>query len=330
MAKKPSVSLTSAAVQKQATLLKQPWLERVSPKIKAWLQRTRHFYFIGTGSSYHVAQWGAWWFDSAQAFTSWDLLYRIETKAFCPPRDSLFVVCSHRGAQGITREVLNKLRDYPTVLLCAEKSPTGGVPTVFTSPAETSLAHTMSVSAAMAVIFGFSEIKNGSKRLLLLPALEYLQAFSSAKIPKFSQERPVTIVGAGELHAVAQEIALKIREICYLPATAIAVEELLHGPYIAVEKGDLALHLCPDQGARGQASAKLLKNLGASLILPDRSILKLPRIPRSFATLFWGQKYCLDLAVKLGTNPDGNRTEQRLYANAKRLAEFHTISFKKW
>jgi len=322
------MSLTERSILMQSSLLRRNWPKLIPANVKKALHLGGQIYLVGTGSSFHVAQWASFVFSNAQAQSSWDTLYRAPNQRLS--QDALYIVCSHRGAQGITRALLKHLRKHRlnAVLLCAEGSPTLEFPTVFTSPREQSQAHTMSVTAAIAALLTMADIQRHKKpasvlKRLSLVAQKFDEGAFRCKMPfRFDANLPVTVIGGGELHAIAQELALKIREMCFLPAFAIALEEYLHGPYVATEPGETILFLAGGQGPRAVQALKTAKTLKANIISPSPAILRLPPIEKSLGLLFWGQSLALELSRRLDTNPDLNRSEDPRYARAKELGEF--------
>jgi glucosamine--fructose-6-phosphate aminotransferase (isomerizing) len=125
------------------------------------------------------------------------------------------------------------------------------------------------------------------------------------------------------------EAAIKVREAAYGQIDALALEQFLHGPIVAVDAGDLAIIV----HVRGQASERLrdvalvLDAIGAELWvvgqpvegLPGATVFALPEIPELVSPLVAVVPFqilaCQMAAVK-GVNPDTFRRDDPRYAAA--------------
>jgi len=141
------------------------------------------------------------------------------------------------------------------------------------------------------------------------------------KLTKFSN---VLFLGRGELTAIAQEGALKLKEISYIHAEAHAAGELKHGPIALLDEQMPVLVIAPKNGL----SDKLLSNIqevqarnAPIFIIGDRSntqyinlqedeFFELPEMPESIQALISVipmQLLALYSAQQLGKNVDQPR-----------------------
>jgi glucosamine--fructose-6-phosphate aminotransferase (isomerizing) len=128
--------------------------------------------------------------------------------------------------------------------------------------------------------------------------------------------------GRGYCYGTAFELALKLKETCYLLAEAYSPPDFLHGPVAMIEAGFPALLVAPDGAVFADllAFARALHARGAELIAisdrPDllalaRTPLRLPRaLPEwlaPLAAIVPGQLLALHLARARGLDPDRPR-----------------------
>ncbi|MEW6056216.1 MAG: SIS domain-containing protein [Bdellovibrionota bacterium] len=320
------------------------------------MTRVKKITFIGTGSSFHAALWAHWLCQlsgtkeiASQALTVWDFLAAGACAA--PGRDEFTVVISHRGNRGLTARALKTLSSSKRILLCAQSSPAGKHPFVYTSPPELSNAHTMSLTAAMAassevvaaVLPEKSRIKLRSQRKIAAQIYRKLADLSphATQLEQLARKgRALFFVGGGPFYAIALELALKAKEMAHVPAHALGLEESLHGPITAVEKNDVVVLLGPSEPLKGGSHLKFLfsdradrcasaaKAIGAQLIRPDyrQAFAEKPTKPidmawQSLLLLYWGQQFCLELSKRKGAHPDLNRRDNPLYEEARKRIE---------
>lgn len=125
----------------------------------------------------------------------------------------------------------------------------------------------------------------------------------------------VMIVGGGKGFVCAEEIALKWKEVGYLPAEAIMASELKHGPLALIEPGRGAVLIEVEGDSKIKTVAAEIKARGGKVIglvtetspIYDWQI-RLPANKAAILTaLTLGQKISLELARLRGINPDRPR-----------------------
>jgi len=140
----------------------------------------------------------------------------------------------------------------------------------------------------------------------------------------------VFVAGAGPNLVTAKEVALKIKESCYLPAEGIELEELCHGSWVSMDGSTLLVVVAPTGPSVGRAAdlIRAARMVGAkTLAVSDQTLgaefeLRVPEgredlspfftvIPLYFVAYF--------LSVKLGYNPDYIRYLTPIYWAARQI-----------
>lgn len=246
----------------------------------------------------------------------------------------------------MTQRALEIIAKQPHVLICGAGAPVQSHPHLFECATEVSNAHSMSLIGGMSAV---SEIlatiipaADGKRlrfaRQATARILRQLSSDSEWLMPLArtigTSPKPVFhFIGGGPLHAVALELRLKTQEIQHCPAQAYNIEEFLHGPIAALEKTDLVAILPPaGRAGHGFLHANRLTKcreaaeaIGALVIEPvlepvlgpRSSIESLPLYWQAVPNLFWGQKFCVNLAKLWDIDPDSNRREDPRYEEAR-------------
>jgi glucosamine--fructose-6-phosphate aminotransferase (isomerizing) len=265
--------------------------------------RGRRALLVGTGTSWHAANQGAWLLRAAGA-EAWAV--QAVDAADHDPRpgagDAL-VLLSHRGTKRYTSTVLEQARDEgaTTVVISGRGSPGADVET---SEPEQSSAFTAShLGALMRVAQIAVALGADLGRLDHVP--DAVEAVLDAPAPGVEPPgRLLELVGAGPNQWTAAEGALKVRETCYVATEGLSAEQLLHGPSVALRDGDTLVAL--NGGGPGEGRllevARLAEACGARVhtIAATYPSELLSIFPLTAAV----QRIALDLAEALGTNPD--------------------------
>lgn len=147
------------------------------------------------------------------------------------------------------------------------------------------------------------------------------EAIRSA-VPRYQRADRAVVLGRGYNYATAFEIALKLKETCYLAAEPYSPADFLHGPVALVEAGFPAIVIAPGGAVAGDLTrfAADLRDRGASLLMiSDRPEalaladlpLRLPEIQSEWTSplvaILPGQLLALHLAQSRGHDPDRPR-----------------------
>jgi glutamine---fructose-6-phosphate transaminase (isomerizing) len=141
-------------------------------------------------------------------------------------------------------------------------------------------------------------------------------------VAELAEDRGVVVSGRGFAYAAALELALKLKEACYLHAMGLSYADLLHGPIAVVDAQTPAILLAADSGPTLQGTVDLARRVtgvgaraygiggGASLAAASTRALAGPRLPEWLAPLGLivpGQLLTEALARRLGLDPDHPR-----------------------
>ena len=132
----------------------------------------------------------------------------------------------------------------------------------------------------------------------------------------------VVVSGRGHAYAAALELALKLKEACYLHAMGLSWADLLHGPIAVVDAATPAIIVAADSGPALPGSVELARRvvaagarayaIGGGPGLAEVSSLAVPgpRLPEWLAPLGLivpGQLLTEALSRRLGIDPDNPR-----------------------
>ncbi len=187
---------------------------------------------------------------------------------------------------------------------------------------ETSVAATKtfvaSLSAILQLVSKWSSEGPLEKSLDILP--EYLNSCLSVDwseaVSILINERHTYVLGRGYSLAVAQEVALKLKETSHILAEAYSFAEFMHGPVTTISEGHrLLVFAQQDETIEGSSnSIEKLNRLGASILSASTVVfdgctrLTLPQAPHplieslGMITAFY--PLAAKLAVARGINPD--------------------------
>ncbi|BAS27118.1 glutamine--fructose-6-phosphate transaminase (isomerizing) [Limnochorda pilosa] len=241
----------------------------------------RRLWLAGMGTAYHACLLGAWWVEQIAGIPARAVLasdFRDD-----PPREGegergLLVAVSQSGETADTLEAARaaQARGIPVYALCNVPGSTlarlADRVLMTRAGTEVAVAATKSYVAQMVgllllalalaegeegrvrrsqVLDGLaSSVEAVSRSLALEPAMADLSR-------RLVRERAVYLVGRGPDHAATLEAALKLKEVAYLHAEAMAAAELKHGSLALIEEGTALLAL----SGRAHLAARLASNL---------------------------------------------------------------------
>ena len=135
-------------------------------------------------------------------------------------------------------------------------------------------------------------------------------------------DRGVVVSGRGLAYAAALELALKLKEACYLHAMGLSYADLLHGPIAVVDAQTPAIIMAADSGPTLDGAVDLARRVtgagaraygiggGERLAAACTCALPGPRLPEWLAPIGLivpGQLLTEALARRLGLDPDHPR-----------------------
>jgi glucosamine--fructose-6-phosphate aminotransferase (isomerizing) len=263
--------------------------------------RGRRVFVVGTGTSFHAANQGAYFLrlsgEDARAVAAAD----SAVWGPAPARDDALVLMSHRGTKRYTSEVLARAREIGAVTVSI-----GGVGSgaeIETVPQERSGTFT---SSHLGAVMRLAQLARALGAKLDLEAVPDAVA-TALSLPSPGVEVPergLEFVGAGPNQWTAAEGALKVREAAHLFTSSHAVEQLLHGPAFALEWRDALV--CLDGAGPGTAR---LAELSAAIESRGARVYRfaatsLGEALSIFPLIVVVQRIALDFATLLRTDPD--------------------------
>ncbi|MGH2914204.1 MAG: SIS domain-containing protein [Solirubrobacteraceae bacterium] len=216
-------------------------VQRLAPARRIWL--------IGTGTSQHAAELGAWMFArgpravrwSSSASFAWD--EQLELGA-----DDAVVVISHTAQTAFSARARARAATAGARLVSITAQGAGWPEAIETTPRERSETYTASYLAALVVLARLSlelsqstldpDRLGGVAQAVRCAALEPVLA-------GLQDRRLLVIAGVGPGAITAREGALKLREAARMAAEGYEAEYLLHGSAVPLGPDDALLALAP-------------------------------------------------------------------------------------
>jgi glutamine---fructose-6-phosphate transaminase (isomerizing) len=264
--------------------------------------RGRRVFLVGTGSSWHAANHGAWLLHEAGVDAI--AVQSIDAALYGPspgPDDGL-VLLSHTGAKRYANQVLERAQEQGSP--CVRIGAVGTGADIETVQKEDSSAYTAShLAAIMRLAQVAAALGADLGDLGAVPGA--VQAALDGPGPGVEPpERLLEFTGAGANQWTAAEGALKVREAALVAAEGLGVEQLLHGPSVALGEGDALV--CLDGG--GPASERIEQMAGLAEADGARAYrvreTELGEPLSVFPLTVAVQRVALECAERLGSDPD--------------------------
>jgi glucosamine--fructose-6-phosphate aminotransferase (isomerizing) len=262
----------------------------------------RRIFLVGTGTSWHAANHGAWLLREA-GVEAWPV-QAMDAALYGPwptARDAL-ILLSHRNTKRFTSLVLERARaeGVRTVVIAGRGAPGADVETVeqercaaFTASHLGALMRLAQLARALGADLGpLDRVPEAVAAVLQRPG-------PLVEPP----QRLLELTGAGANQWTAAEGALKVRETARIAAEGLSVEQLLHGPSVALDERDTLV--CLDGGGPGAerlaAVAEAARACGTHVLRLRESELGEPL--SVFPLTAWVQRVALDCAQAVGSDP---------------------------
>ncbi len=304
-------------------------------------------FVVGIGTSYHAALVGSWLLraagSDARAVSSFD--FALYPESWPLRREDAVIVMAHSGVKQVSSEAMARARAAGGAVLSVG-SLTAEHPhsqlVLRTVEREKSAAFTASHLAAMTVLAqvatelgerrraaGVTGFRDALGRLPDQVADALAREAAVVPVAREAAGRRVYAAGAGPNEATATEAVIKVREAAQGQIDALALEQFLHGPIVAVNAGDLAVLVnVPGAAATRVAEiAAVLTAIGARLwlvggpvaVAPRATVFELPALPELLSPLLAVvpiQLLAYHMAALKGLNPDTFRRDDPTYAAA--------------
>lgn len=308
-------------------------------------------FLTGIGTSYHAALVGSWLLRAAgydaRAVNSFDMA-RYGSSFGVRPGDAV-ILMAHTGLKLISSEALNAAVNADAAVISVGNTSAehpGSQLILRTVQPERSAAYTsshvcaMTVLAQLATVLG--EQRGAQATAGFRQALSALPDQIAGVLAREDEALPVSraatssrvyAAGAGPNEATALESVIKVREAAYGWIDALALEQFMHGPIVAVNAGDIAALVNvsgPAEERTGQIAA-MLSHVGVTVWLigkpalaaPNANVFSLPETDELISPLLAVVPYQIlayQMAVERGVNPDTFRRDNPLYLEAFALS----------
>ena len=255
------------------------------------------------------------------------------------------VVVSHRGTKRFSLEALRKAKAGGGFGVAITGLGSGGGldradHLLRTVEQENSGAHTVSYTAALALLAALGAAVGGDGEFAA--ALEAIpdqmvvlleRESGKALAARFRDRRCYCFIGGGPNTATAYEAALKMNEANYTTTVGMNCEQVLHGPWAAMEADDLVFLVAPPgpsyerclalaraAGEVGTPVVGIVEEGDTELSALCADTVTLPRIPELLTPILAVvplQLFTYHLALHRGTNPDTMRAHQPAHGRAR-------------
>jgi glucosamine--fructose-6-phosphate aminotransferase (isomerizing) len=297
----------------------------------------RHVVIAARGSSDNAARYAQYVFGAFNRLTVALATPSLFTRYQTPPRmdGALVIGISQSGQAADIIEVVTQAKGQGALTLAITnfgESPLAAVADciiTLEAGAERAVAATKTYTAqlmALALLTATLSEKQHVASLQRAPdaVAEVLALKDTIRqaVERYRYMQHGVVLGRGYNYATAFEIALKLKETCYLAAEPYSPADFLHGPVALVEAGFLAIMLAPS-GAVSDNLAEFIPTLrsrGASILaVSDQEAslrqsdvpLRLPVVPAEWTsplvTVIPGQLLAFHLAQARGLDPDKPR-----------------------
>lgn len=265
--------------------------------------RGRRIMLVGTGTSWHAANHGAWLLRAAGA-QAWPVMAADAAIGgpFPTSADAL-VLLTHRGTKRYTSDVARRAHDdgVPTVIISRMGNPEADLDTV---PGETSSAFTASHLGALLRVAQLAVALGADLGQLADVPDAFAAELAAPPTGVRPPQRLLEFAGVGTNAWTASEGALKVRETSYLATAGGGCEQLIHGPSVALGAADSLVIL--DGG--GPAAGRL-DDLAAVVTAQGSTVHRFTRTDLGEALSIFPltvvvQKIAAESAEAQGTNAD--------------------------
>jgi len=219
------------------------------------LEPARRVWLVGTGTSQHAAELGAWMFSAGDKE-----VHARSSAAFAysePPLrgEDAVVVISHTTETAFAQRARQRVLESPAPLVTITAQGKDWPEAVQTVASERSETYTVSYLGALVVLARLSvalkQSSFGSDQLSELPGRVDAAATAPTSWFESAPERLLVLAGVGPGAVTAREGALKLREAARLPAEGYEAEYLLRGGAVPLRRGDGLIAVQPTHDQSG-------------------------------------------------------------------------------
>jgi glucosamine--fructose-6-phosphate aminotransferase (isomerizing) len=301
----------------------------------------------GLGSSWHAALAGERLLAHAAGLGARvRAMSAFELAAYGPGPDArtAVIVISHGGENRYVRETVDAtIRAGGTAIALTGQGHdalAGAHHVLRTVDPEASSTHTVSYTSAVALLASLADRLGGGALADDLGALpDHVATLLERECwddvaARHAGRRRYWVLGGGPNVATAYEAALKLSEAAHVSAIGAEIEQFLHGPWAAVEPGDLVavIALAGPAHPRALMAARAAREVGAAVLTlaePSDGLaatvagetIAIPataEVLSPILTVVPLQLLAYHLALARGVNPDTMRTHEPAYGRARR------------
>jgi glutamine---fructose-6-phosphate transaminase (isomerizing) len=295
------------------------WL---AERIKTHASGAGPILFTGCGTSEHAARAAHAIVRERFPAASLDVRDAFEAR-LSPPARGLLVAFSHEAGTQSTlaaaQSAVDAGAEAALVTAHPERVP-AGIHTVATPLHDRSWCHTVAyVSPLLVHALGAGLTVERAGALI-----EAALAAGAPDVSALAGCRRLLIVGSGVDEITAWELALKLEEATFVPATPLGAEKVLHGHLPAADEhtGLVLLRYDPDHADERDGRSANVAAADAVLGMPTVALgaAVATRTEALLAGALGLQLLTLALCMALGTNPDLIRRDEPLYREAAAAA----------
>lgn len=273
------------------------------------LRDAGRIWLVGTGTSQHAAELGAWMLEAAGRDARWRSAATFAR--FAPQLGSgdAVIVISHTAETAFARRSRSHAIAAGARVISITRVGSGWPEAIETVPRERSETYTASYTTVLLVLARVASALGASAlttdRLAAVPDLTRAVLASDSKLLAIAPRRLLVIAGVGPGSITAREGALKIREAARMLSEGYEGEYLLHGSAVPLDERDCLLLLEPDQDPDG-----LLNKIGAAATQDGVTVTslsattELPRLLAQIPLTVQLQRLASRLADANRVNPD--------------------------
>lgn len=280
--------------------LPRPAVERLREASRIWL--------VGTGTSQHAAELGAWMFQeggrAAHAMGSMTFANRTPPLA---DGDALVLISHNAGAETAYAGASWTLATKAGLPAVAITRVGGELPDpVETVEKEPSHTYTVSYTAALVQLarLAFELGAAAFSQQVLARVPDAVRAANADPVAIEHPRRLLLFTGEGPAGVTAREGALKLREAARFPAEGYDVETLLHGHAVPLDASDHLVTLAPPDTQGLTAGVQEVARAVGIGVTQIEEASDLPPLLAQIPLTARLQALALRFALERGTNPD--------------------------
>ncbi|MBT8056974.1 MAG: glutamine--fructose-6-phosphate transaminase (isomerizing), partial [Gammaproteobacteria bacterium] len=244
--------------------------ELIDAECEAWLTRAEQVHIVACGTSWHAGLVAKYWLESICRIPCHvEIASEFRYREPVVPKNTLFVAISQSGETADTLAALRFARDagyMATLAVCNVASSSldreADATLMTRAGAEIGVASTKALTTQLVVLALLTlkcaelrDIEPERLRMLagqlerlpeLLEKALALEPEIKAMAHELSGRHHALFLGRGQHYPIAQEAALKLKEISYIHAEAYAAGELKHGPLALVDEDMPVVAVCPN------------------------------------------------------------------------------------